>query len=508
MAGSDYEDIVFGDGSGGGAGSVITSGNNNAPGKGGGAADSISSGAGNDILFGDGFSGSFQSGSSPTGTNGGYGGGCGNNRTSLPAAFGKAGIGGGDGYNGVILAGETKAGFASTVGHSRTGVAGSDGTSGDGGGGGVSAIGLDDNNTITAGLDPQIYNKVMTDLVNPNIDIFNQVMGNGDDTIVGGAGNDWIMGGFGNDLITGGSGNDMMWGRGGTSTITKNAYSYVDGTASTPETARFSFMPTDTLSAGHSLSVAGLNLTASRDLNGEALATALSSISVGGTGSSVADSYSFSGNLTDGWFSNAVTNPLSPLSPIQFHTVKFQTIANGNVSVNPPEMTASKTTFNMTDNDTFTWNTGDASAGSLSTDTLKDFKALDGSSGDSIHISDLLRGAGLPARFCPGRLGEFHPGQWQQRSRNQHKHGRRYLCHSKNRSGERQPGLKHQLAKLDRQQSVGGLSGLQLEAGRSLRMGQSHPCTHYLKKPVNSTVAGCCPKQTHRRKWSWHPANG
>ena len=408
LSGTDYEDIVFGDGSGGGAGSVITLGNGSAPGAGGGAADNISGGAGNDILFGDGFSGSFQISTSLVGTNGGYGGGGGggNNRTNA-LAFGKAGIGGGDGYNGVILPGESMAGFASTLGHSRTGLSGNSGSSGDGGGGGggVSATGLDDTNTVTAGLDPLIYNKVIPDLANPNSDLFNQVMGNGNDTIDGGAGNDWIMAGFGDDLIIGGSGNDTLWGRGGTNTISKNAYAYADGTASTPESASFAFLPTDTLSAGHSLSVAGLTLTALRDMSGQELATAFSGIAAGGAGNAVAGVYSLSGTLSSGWLSNAIINPVSPQV---FYTVKFQTSLSGNVS-NPTEMTASKTLFNMPDNDIFKWNTGDASPGSLSTDTIKDFKAWDGSSGDTIDISDLLSALGYGSGFVLDDWVSFTP---------------------------------------------------------------------------------------------------
>ena len=262
---------------------------------------------------------------------------------------------------------------------------------GGGGGGGVSASNnAIDTTTVTAGLDPQIYNKVMTDLGNPNSDIFNQVMGNGDDTIDGGAGNDWIMGGFGNDLITGGSGNDTLWGRGGTNTISKSVYAYVNGTATTPESASFTLMPTDTLSAGNSLSVAGLTVTAINDLNGLQLANALANITAGGSGISTTN-YTISGNLTSGWFSNPYTSPSGNFS---FYTVKFQANGNGNLANHPPEMNVAQITFNMTDNDTFKWNAGDASPGSLSTDTLKDFKAWNGSSGDTIDISDLLRGLG------------------------------------------------------------------------------------------------------------------
>lgn len=402
LNGSDYEDIIFGDGSGGGAGAMIALANGNTlglPGKAGGAADSISGGAGNDILFGDGFSGSYQTVNSLIlGTNGGYGGGGGGgNRRGFAEAFGKAGIGGGDGYSNNILPGDATDGFASTLGHSRTGLAGAWGSagSGGGGGGGVSATGQDDTNSVTAGLDPQIYNKVIADLGNPNSDIFNQVMGNGDDTIDGGAGDDWIMGGFGNDLIIGGSGNDTLWGRGGTNTITKYAYTYVNGAAASPESASFIFTPSDTLSAGDTLSVAGLTITAVRDLTGQELASALSGILAGGTPSSVGGSYSISGNLTSGWLSSALTSTGSGAAAV--YTVKFQTSANGDVLTNPVEITRAITTLNTSDNDTFQWNAGDASAGSLSTDTIKDFKAWDGSSGDKMDISDLLRGLGYQA---------------------------------------------------------------------------------------------------------------
>jgi len=396
LTGTAYEDIVFGDGSGGGAGSVITIGNNTSPGAGGGAPDNISGGAGNDILFGDGFSGSYTPGTSSSGTNGGYGGGGGggNNRTGS-STFGKGGVGGGEGYSGNILPGDTVLpGSASTIGFARTGLPGNGGSSGNGGGGGggVSATGSEDTNPITAGLDPLIYNKVIADLGNPNSDIFNQVMGNGDDTIDGGAGDDWIMGGFGNDLITGGSGNDNLWGRGGTNTIVKSAYSYTEGTPNSFESASFTFMPTDTLNAGNSLSVAGLTITAISDIDGQQLANALSNISTGGSGTSTTQ-YTISGNLTSGWKSNTVTGPSGSFA---FYTVKFQTNVNGSVVTNPGEMTQSKTTFNMTDNDTFKWNTGDAVSGSLSTDTIKDFSAWipNTSKGDKIDISDLLRGLG------------------------------------------------------------------------------------------------------------------
>ena len=397
LNGSDYEDIIFGDGSGGGAGAMMGYNIPGSPGKGGGAPDDISGGAGNDILFGDGFSGSYQSAQSTValGTNGGYGGGGGGgNVRGNSLALGKGGIGGGDGNNQVISAGDAFAGFGSTLGRSRTGLAGvySSTGSGGGGGGGVSATGLDDTNTVKAGLDPLIYKKVTDDLNDANSDLFKQVLGNGDDTINGGAGDDWIMGGFGNDLIIGGSGNDTLWGRGGTNTFTKYYYTYSNGSSSAPESASFVFTQADTLSAGDTLSVAGLTITAVSDLTSQDLASALSGISTGGTPSSVGGKYSISGSLTSGWFSNALTTSVS--NSKNYYTVKFQTSVNGDVLTNPVEMTRAITTFNTPDNDIFKWNTGDAVSGGLSTDTIKDFKAWNGSSGDKIDISDLLSGLG------------------------------------------------------------------------------------------------------------------
>jgi len=252
-----------------------------------------------------------------------------------------------------------------------------------------------DTNTVTAGLDPVIYNKVIADLNNTNSDIFTQVMGNGDDLLDGGAGNDWIMGGFGNDTIIGGSGNDVLWGRGGTDTVTKFGIKNIDGTSNTAESMEFGFVQYDKLGAGNTVSIGGLTLTASSDLNGLELATAFSNISSGGNGNPVQGKYSFSGHLLSGWQSTGITevfqNPL-----YKSYNITFVSTSNGNVTL-PTELQAAITKFNMTDNDTFKWNSGDASAGSLTTDTIKDFKAWDGSSGDKIDISDLLRGLGYQA---------------------------------------------------------------------------------------------------------------
>jgi Ca2+-binding RTX toxin-like protein len=279
------------------------------------------------------------------------------------------------------------AGSPSSIGYSRTGTLGYAG-----GGGGVSATGADDTNPVTAGLDPVIYNKVIADLNNTNSDIFTQVMGNGNDTLDGGAGNDWIMGGFGNDTIIGGSGNDILWGRGGTDTVTKFGIKNIDGKINTPESMEFGFVQFDKLGAGNTVSIGGLTLTATSDLNGLELATAFSNITAGGSGNPVQGKYSFSGHLLSGWQSTGITevfqNPL-----YKSYNITFVSTSNGNVTL-PTELQAAITKFNMTDNDTFKWNSGDASAGSLTTDTIKDFKAWDGSSGDKIDISGLLRGLG------------------------------------------------------------------------------------------------------------------
>ena len=417
LAGTAFEDIIFGDGSGGGAGGT-NSNRVGRPGFGGGAADSISGADGNDIVFGDGFSGSFAGSILPqfggltdvyiaavVGTNGGYGGGGGGATKAANPFFSSAGlggIGGGDGYGTAsrpllatdINSGSDLRGSPSTVGVSRV----SPNTSAGGGGGGVSATGADDTSAVTAGLDPAIYNKVMTDLSNTSSDIYKQVMGAGDDTLDGGAGNDWIMGGFGNDLIIGGSGNDTMWGRGGANTSSQHNTSNVNGTASAPETVELKFVTGDVLSQGNTLSYGGLTITALSDLNAVDLATALSNISVGGSGTSTGR-YTISGNLLSGWSSSTYSTTNSDFINKFTYTMTFKNNVNGNVDVTSSSLQAAITTYNMSDNDTFQWNAGDASAGSVSTDTIKDFNAWNNTNlkGDKIDISNLLRSLGYQA---------------------------------------------------------------------------------------------------------------
>jgi hypothetical protein len=129
-------------------------------------------------------------------------------------------------------------------------------------------------------------------------------------------------------------------------------------------------------------------------LNAFDLATALSNISTGGTGTSVAGKYTITGNLQAGWFSSAITT-LSPDTGKYYYNITFKNSVNGDISVASTSLQAAITTYNSTDNDTFKWNSGDAVSGSLSTDTIKDFKAWSGSSGDKLDISDLLRGLGF-----------------------------------------------------------------------------------------------------------------
>ena len=268
-----------------------------------------------------------------------------------------------------------------------------------GGGGGVSATGQDDTNVVTAGLDAATHKKVIADLSNPNSDIFTQVMGKGDDTIDGGAGNDWIMGGFGNDLIIGGSGNDTMWGRGGANTSSLINVGNTNGTASTPESVdlRFVWSSTqasgDILSKDNTLTYGGLTITALSDLNASDLATALANIPAGGAGTSVAGKYTITGNLLAGWSSSAITS-VSPDAGKYYYNITFKNSVNGDVNVASTSLQAAITTYNSSDNETFKWNSPDAVFGSLTTDTIKDFKAWNGICGDKIDIAALLSSLG------------------------------------------------------------------------------------------------------------------
>lgn len=258
LVGSSDSDLIFGDGSGGGA---YRDSSGASGGAGGGGADIISGGSGDDIIFGDGFKGSDAT-SNRSGSNGGYGGGGGGwsswNPVGARGARGGGGIGAGGGahynLNGWFAAFATP----TTLGASTTLSTGTNTVvqgSTNGGGAGVSADGnltvsssyvaeLDTgaqsglgqfNNTGTVsaasslvqldfldGVGGARVTTISSDAPTNNDDLFGQTMGTGDDRIFGGAGNDLIMAGNGNDDIQGGPGHDIMYGRGGGAFVTRD----------------------------------------------------------------------------------------------------------------------------------------------------------------------------------------------------------------------------------------------------------------------------------------------
>lgn len=230
LNGTEYKDVIFGDGSGGGEGPCFGSGRaTGRAGLAGGGNDSIYSGAGDDIVFGDGFNGteniySAASSFKLIGTKGGYGGGgSGGGETT-------GSIGGGGGGSTLMdnTLENTFAGQGNTVGVFKQVKAAYTGNNHllPGSGLGVSANGNSsvngDTSQISAYLSEVMYDKVALDISGSGGDerVFTQEMGAGDDFIDAGAGDDFVMGGYGNDFITCGSGNDTMWGRGGSISAT------------------------------------------------------------------------------------------------------------------------------------------------------------------------------------------------------------------------------------------------------------------------------------------------
>lgn len=219
LMGSNFADVIFGDGSGGGEGPNFGSGRAaGVAGNGGGGNDFIMGGDGSDILFGDGFAGSQNLSNSTynLGTLGGYGGG-GSGGGNATGSIGGGGGGSAPFDNGV----NTKQGEVNSIGVNL----GANGPSAGnahmfpGSGLGVSAVGLQgDSQAVQAFLINATYEKVLQDIsqaIGYDTRIFTQVMGAGNDILDGGLGDDWIMGGYGDDRIIGGAGNDHMWGRGG-----------------------------------------------------------------------------------------------------------------------------------------------------------------------------------------------------------------------------------------------------------------------------------------------------
>jgi len=136
------------------------------------------------------------------------------------------------------------------------------------------------------------------------------------------------------------------------------------------------------LSAGQSITIAGLTLTANSTLTASAVTTAFGGLAAGSTGKTVTGG-TFSGTLT-GWSSNATANEVNTAS----HMVAFRSITS---TSDVTDITYSFDTDRiLRDNDTFVWQSGDAGTGA--TDTIKDFKAWNDSVGDRLNITNLLEG--------------------------------------------------------------------------------------------------------------------
>ncbi len=224
LAGTVRNDVIFGDGSGGG---LINTGTG---GLGGGGADNIAGGEGDDLIFGDGFS--------TTTGDGGYGGGAGGQEN-----FKSAGVGGIGAGNGAW--GQAYDGTASWLGpvnqgwRYQFGLYGQTWISAAASGGGVRNGNSNQGNltdSVTASLSAgagasapvygnrSVYDKVLWDLSQgttgygtgtaatdatgsgnggTNIDarLYSQATGSGADVLRGGRGNDWIMGGGGADTF-------------------------------------------------------------------------------------------------------------------------------------------------------------------------------------------------------------------------------------------------------------------------------------------------------------------
>lgn len=232
LLGTSQGDLIFGDGSGGGAGASQYAGFPQRGGQAGGANDVISGGDGNDVLFGDGFSGSDTTSTAGAGGYGGGGGG-GNGRSYYTAGVGGlGGVGAGDGgtQEGSVVNGQPN-----TLGVALGGGAGTTRGSFITGGGGASVGGGTTQYTAefdgaqnaalhqydnTGSADSAIAGARAAFLDGPGGSngenrLFTQRMGVGNDTIDGGAGDDAIMAGNGDDVIIGGRGNDILYGRGG-----------------------------------------------------------------------------------------------------------------------------------------------------------------------------------------------------------------------------------------------------------------------------------------------------
>ncbi|MEK0432277.1 MAG: hypothetical protein RL700_484 [Pseudomonadota bacterium] len=238
--------------------------------------------------------------------------------------------------------------------------------------------------TVTAMMTKSLYDKVFADISKANTSstadtrVFNQVMGNGNDTIDAGAGSDWVMGGYGNDTISGGRGDDVLWGRGGgTHTVSLNIIQGSSSTTTTiTETADVVF--SDGLKVGESVTVGGLTITAIAAMTTAQVANAFTNLAVNAT-LPTNSAYSATGSMA-GWSSGSVT--ASGVNSV----VKF---TSSTASSNVTDLTAS---YKLLDNDTFKWATGDAAGSTTPVDVIKDFTEWSNSSGDRLDILGLLTG--------------------------------------------------------------------------------------------------------------------
>ena len=417
FVGTTFNDVIFGDGSGGGEGvSAGSGGSTGLAGRGGGGNDTLVGNAGNDIIFGDGFAGTditfTGSANGVSGGMGGYGGGGAAGAISNTSAL-VASIGGGAGGFGPNISSALPApsspiykGQSNTVGvatstnpYSQANVnyfaTPGAGVTADGNSSSPSAT------SVSAMLSKSVYEKVLSDISKTNSTddrVFTQVMGTGNDSINAGAGNDWVMGGYGNDTLIGGTGDDVMWGRGGGDHIVNLAVT--NGSTTTTETTDVYF--TDGLKTGESVTVGGLTLTASSAMTAAQITSAYTGLAAGATNGNtvIGASYTASGSLT-GWSSGQPTI-IGGNTAITF----ISTTLNTDVT----NLTAS---YKLLDNDIFKWNSGDAGAAGA-VDIIKDFSAWNGTSGDKLDILSLLTGytsgTSILSQWVTVTTGQTAPG--------------------------------------------------------------------------------------------------
>ncbi|MDG0996325.1 MAG: calcium-binding protein, partial [Gammaproteobacteria bacterium] len=245
LTGSSQNDVIFGDGSGGG-GAIKrwTTTPFSEGGEAGGGDDTITAGAGNDIIFGDGFKGGASG--DYRGGYGGGGGGAGAEGGDGNSSWSAGGIGASDGTSGktdgnVVNSDYTTLGLERLSydynGHNRSGGAGA-------GLRGNVSTGKDGNRaSFSDDLEQTLYDKILNDVeqgTNSDDRIFTQNQGNGSDTIDAGTGNDYVFAGGGDDSVRGGEGDDTLYGGEGIDT-----FIYVAGDTGIDTIKDFNFLTGD-----------------------------------------------------------------------------------------------------------------------------------------------------------------------------------------------------------------------------------------------------------------------